>query len=1035
MKNILLLLTTLFASITMSAAVITVQSGANLQTAINGASSGDEVKVQAGTFTGNFTMKDGVQVSGGWDETFTTQTEYATILDAQGSGRVLNQAADFATMTIWENFTIQNGNDETTTGGGGVWLAEYGQVKHCLIQNNKTKGYGGGVGNNKTSASLHGNIMIDECIIRNNYSELQGGGCRIGRTVRNSIIEYNQSKKDGGGVYLQHGRMENCIVRLNKQLGGDAGGVRAYGNIDVVNNLIYGNVASNRCGGLSYGCKDATALIANNVIICNQQLSSANPARCGVCGGSDATPNVKIANNIVWGNKVGDEVGSAQTDLMTKTQITGANSLMNNAVYNATVGDGGINLGAENPGFKNITDPDTTKWDLSLLLNSSLIDAGYDAINYGKAFDGSDRIQGNHIDVGAYETALPANSVYVYVGEDLQAKIDAAAAGSTVYVQAGTFTGNFTMKNAVQVSGGWNETFTTQTEYGTILDAQSNGRVLNQAAAFTTLTVWSNFTIQNGKLTTALTDQGAAGVFLNKKGRVQDCLIQNNIVNTTITGTGNDNAMGGGVSCNSGNADPDTVAYNCVIKNNSATHGGGVRVNGKGVVVYNCVIEENQTTNNAAGGIQLHNGSKLINCIVHNNKANGDTGGVRLTGGNVSDIINCLIVGNEATNQVGGIAMDGNLANIINCTIVGNKQNKAGATASLSGVKVNKDKNPNGTFFVNNIVWGNITGDTIAPQGVYYISRYDKTQGQRSYNAIIGQKGDDDTKTCIQLTAENPGFVNPENGDFRLVLSQLVEGGDNTLATASKDLAGNNRIINDHVDYGCYEYTGAATLLNEKEESEFDEGETDVVMRRSFVADGSYYSLALPFAMSQEQVAATFGACEISELKSSIFKSETDTHMELRLDFAKVASIEANKPYLFLPQADVTNPVFEAVTLSKTTNDIETDYADMKAILTPTTFDDLSDGTYFLGSGNMLQPLNETSSTVKAYRGYFVLHQKGEPAKTINKVVRAMVNVNNAPTAITMVAKQAQIKKMLINNQIVIMRNDNVYTVLGSQIY
>ena len=85
-------------------------------------------------------------------------------------------------------------------------------------------------------------------------------------------------------------------------------------------------------------------------------------------------------------------------------------------------------------------------------------------------------------------------------GVDLQAAIDAAKAGDTVYVQAGTFYGNFKMKDGVNVSGGWDAEFKAQTDYATILDAQANGRVLHQPAEFTTLTVWSNFTIQNGDL-------------------------------------------------------------------------------------------------------------------------------------------------------------------------------------------------------------------------------------------------------------------------------------------------------------------------------------------------------------------------------------------------------------------------------------------------------------------------------------------------------------------------------------------------------
>lgn len=204
----------------MSAAVITVPSGSNLQAAIDGASKGDQVKVQAGTFYGNFTMKEGVQVSGGWNETFTTQTEYGTILDAQGNGRVLDQVKDFATLTIWSNFTIQNGNLKDADGnknlGSGVALFKNGRIVKCLVQNN-TYSYsgnclGGGLGNDAGAAS---DIMADSCIIRNNKGS-HGGGVRIRGTIQNSIIEDNLTEANAcGGVHLQGGRMYNCIVRNN----------------------------------------------------------------------------------------------------------------------------------------------------------------------------------------------------------------------------------------------------------------------------------------------------------------------------------------------------------------------------------------------------------------------------------------------------------------------------------------------------------------------------------------------------------------------------------------------------------------------------------------------------------------------------------------------------------------------------------------------------------------------------------------------------------------------------------------------------
>ena len=154
MKKIYFLALGIFASVSLMATQVKVAAGADLQAAVNGASSGDTVLVQAGTYKGNFTMKDGVYVSGGWNEDFTAQTEHASILDANASGRVLNQPADFTTLTIWDNFTIQNGKLTAADGGknlgAGVALMQKGRVINCLIQNN-TFDYsgnciGGGIG-------------------------------------------------------------------------------------------------------------------------------------------------------------------------------------------------------------------------------------------------------------------------------------------------------------------------------------------------------------------------------------------------------------------------------------------------------------------------------------------------------------------------------------------------------------------------------------------------------------------------------------------------------------------------------------------------------------------------------------------------------------------------------------------------------------------------------------------------------------------------------------------------------------------------
>ena len=216
--------------------------------------------------------------------------------------------------------------------------------------------------------------------------------------------------------------------------------------------------------------------------------------------------------------------------------------------------------------------------------------------------------------------SLMATQVQVTAGSDLQAAVNGAASGDTVLVQAGTYVGNFTMKDGVYVSGGWNEDFTAQTEHASILDAKASGRVLNQPADFTTLTIWDNFTIQNGKLTAHDGSKKlGSGVALMKKGRVINCLIQNNTFDYS------DNCLGGGLGQDVGDRN-DTCAINCVVRNNVASHGGGVRIRG---VILNSIIEGNTTTTNAAGGMHLQGGA-AFNCIIRNNHSLKDTGGVRL---------------------------------------------------------------------------------------------------------------------------------------------------------------------------------------------------------------------------------------------------------------------------------------------------------------------------------------------------------------------------------------------------------------------
>ena len=960
------------------------ENGTALQAAINAASSGDELKVQAGTYIGNFTMKDGVQVSGGWNSTFDAQTDYATILDANESGRVVNQEAAFSTLTIWSNLTIQNGKlTAALTGnlGAGVALNLKGQVKHCLIQNN-TFTYsgdciGGGVGEEATPSS-NTEVMVDDCWIRNNKAS-HGGGVRIRGTVQNSIIENNLTELNaGGGVHLQAGRMVNCIIRSNT--GKDCGGVRLYGKCDLINCLVYNNTASNAVGGV--GIESALSNVIGNTIVNNNQLV-----------GTGSTAGVKVTNtlsangtffvnNVVWGNMSNGTVESKQVYTISRYDKTAGQRS-----YNAIMGQKGddseetsIQLTADDPGFTN-----AASGDFSLLSTSVLLDRGYSAkATVSKDLAGNDRVVNSSVDIGAYEYPVVASNVYVLAGEDLQTKINNTASGYTVYVQAGTYYGNFTMKDGVNVSGGWNEDFTSQTDYATILDANESGRVVNQPAAFTTLTIWSNLTIQNGKLTSEAADKAGAGVVLFAKGQVKHCIIQNNKY-TSASGT----ASGGGVYEN-GYTDA-VLVDDCIIRNNTATHGGGVRICG---VIKNSIIEGNSTEGrNAAGGVQLHYGGAMYNCIVRNNSAKGH-GGVRLTGTKECTVANCLIVGNTATvENVGGLSINDGTHYVYNNTIVGNKQTSAGDDAARCGVLINVG---NPAVFANNIVWGNKANDVVQSSQIQIGSSYLSSKSAYFINNAVVYSSVFGTNTI--LLTESP-FA---DADYHLLpFSDLINSGNDAKSAGTTDLDGNPR-KQGTIDRGCYERT----------------------MYSREVTSGNWGTICLPFDVA----ASDYAGAKVYKVVS--FAS--DEKVGLLLD--QVDGLEAGKPYFFQAESDAVKFGYVRTGDAAVAGNENGLYGTIEG-------ETVSGEGYYVLQNNLLCPtynaatgedVEVTLGKNRAYLKFSEVPDFDGAAPSPKRRVIAIQQTENTATDIEDGMHQPRLAdKVLRDGQILIIRDGKTYNVLG----
>jgi len=165
---------------------------ASIEKALLTAGSSDVIYVAAGVYTGNYEMKEGVTVLGGYpadasDGTTDANRVYPgkaavaqqTILRPI-TGRALTQAAVFTESTLWEGFVIE-GTAIVIGSGGGAYLWENGILRNSIIQSCEATNYGGGIYAGKGS-------RIEGCLVTNNTAA------------------------DGAGVYTSGGVVLNCTI-------------------------------------------------------------------------------------------------------------------------------------------------------------------------------------------------------------------------------------------------------------------------------------------------------------------------------------------------------------------------------------------------------------------------------------------------------------------------------------------------------------------------------------------------------------------------------------------------------------------------------------------------------------------------------------------------------------------------------------------------------------------------------------------------------------------------------------------------------
>lgn len=158
---------------------------------------------------------------------------------------------------------------------------------------------------------------------------------------------------------------------------------------------------------------------------------------------------------------------------------------------------------------------------------------------------------------------------------------------------------------------------------------------------------------------------------------------------------------------------------------------------------------------------------------------------------------------------------------------------------------------------------------------------------------------------------------------------------------------------------------------------EYDKTAVHFKLKRSFVADDTWYTICLPFNVAQKQLVEVFGG-ENVELR-------TFDHMKgTVMYFKSVENLEAGVPYLIKPNKNLDNLLFENVKIDMATNPtkrIGNDGYFMQGTYQATELN--PDGTnLFLGDNNTFFRPSENDHRMKGTRVYFII-----PRKAVDQVL------------------------------------------------
>ena len=305
----------------------------------------------------------------------------------------------------------------------------------------------------------------------------------------------------------------------------------------------------------------------------------------------------------------------------------------------------------------------------------------------------------------------------------------------------------------------------------------------------------------------------------------------------------------------------------------------------------------------------------------------------------------------------------------------------------------------------------------------YYISGNDKRNIQILDN-IENSKNRDLCKTTFDFDSKNKKakvnitigttnykyfYCNKSNGTYIWKLYDTDSGSD-TYIYKKASSAGSVDITLDGLN---------AEAKNVDAVKDYDGKTVDkITINRSFTADGGWYTLCLPFALTADDIKTTFKDALFNEFESV---SVNDQGVA-QLKFKKVTETKAGVPYMVLPREIVDAPVFNNKTIGETTpqiitrtceaSDGETLSYQFKGVYDPTVVSGENNVRFVGGNQGTELLIPDGKGTMKGLRAYFIfpnnsngnitlakLNVEDDSTTGINTVLRPEANVTDANTS------------------------------------